>query len=90
MLRILGAREYNDRDPGNPFSFREPRQELETGFETGSVRQPEVEDDERWKWIPVPVVKLELSPYGGQVCTRDSSDLGVLLFVVDGRHLAEG
>ena len=33
---------------------------------------------------------LELSPYGGQVWTRDSSDLGVLLFVVDGRHLAEG
>ena len=39
---------------------------------------------------PCGILKLELSPYGGQVWTRDSSDLGVLLFVVDGRHLAEG
>ena len=37
-----------------------------------------------------PRTSVELSPYGGQVCTRDSSDSGVLLFVVDGRHLAEG
>jgi len=33
---------------------------------------------------------VELFPHGGQVWTRDSSDSGVLLFIVDGRHLAEG
>ena len=32
---------------------------------------------------------LELCPYGGQFRTRDSSDSGVLLFVFDGRRLAE-
>ena len=34
--------------------------------------------------------ELELSPYGGQLRTRDLSDSGVLLFVFDGRRLAEG
>ena len=34
--------------------------------------------------------RLELSPYSGQFRTRDSSDSGVLLFVFDGRRLAEG
>ena len=34
--------------------------------------------------------RLELPPYSGLFRTRDSSDSGVLLFVFDGRRLAEG
>ncbi len=54
--RIFGGREYNDRDRGKPFTFREPGQDLETALETSPVRQSQVEDDERWKWIQVPVL----------------------------------
>jgi hypothetical protein len=38
VLGILGCREYDDRDLGELFSFREPRQKLETGVETGTIR----------------------------------------------------
>ena len=32
---------------------------------------------------------VELAPYGGRFRTGDSSDSGVLLFVLDGKHLTE-
>ena len=66
-----------------------------TGCPAASLKDPDglIHDTpEYWptQLSDVVTLDLELPPYSGLFRTRDSSDSGVLLFVFDGRRLAEG